>query len=73
MADSFILALADYVEDSVPRLLINRERVAEGHGLTGGFDFATGQRDCLFLASLLGWREELEAMITGARSIASPI
>lgn len=57
--------------------------MAEGHGLTGGFDFDAGQRDCLFLgdcdegvrqlASLLGWREELEAMITGARSVASPI
>jgi len=68
------------VEDKVPRLLINRERVAEGGG---GFDFDARERDCLFLgdcdegvrrlASLLGWREELEEMITSARSATSPI
>ncbi|KAL4420564.1 hypothetical protein ABPG75_010220 [Micractinium tetrahymenae] len=50
-------SLIDEVEDDVPRLLINRERVGEGHPLlrmlgyqTGGFCFdeASNYRDALF-------------------------
>jgi len=74
---------AGHVEDHVPRLLINRERVAEAKNTVGGFDFVTPQRDCLFLgdcdqgvrqlARLLEWEEELDQLIAGAQSVASPI
>jgi hypothetical protein len=67
----------------VPRLLINRERVADAKYTLGGFDFDTPERDCHFLgdcdkgvrklARLLEWEEELDQLIAGAQSVASPI
>ena len=75
-------AFSDHVEDDVPRLLINRERVGEADptlrrlGHSGGFDFDRKHRDTLHLgdcdaavhklAEALGWAQELEGLISSA-------
>lgn len=64
----------------VPRLLINRERAGESDPATmfrdreKGFSFDEGHRDALFLgdcddgvrqlANLLGWKSELDELIS---------
>ena len=69
-------SLVDKVKDTVPRLLINREKVHEDIvGVGYGFDFDSDNKyrdvallgdcdeGCLQLAELLGWKEELLELV----------
>ena len=72
----------DHVNDNVPRILINRERVGEADaalsllGRSDGFRFDNKHRDALYigdcdegvrvLAESLGWSEDLQALIDSA-------
>lgn len=72
-------SLIELVQDGVPRLLINRERVGEASpdlGWMKGFNFGNGNyRDALFegdcdqgvwkLCGLLGWEKDLRQLIEG--------
>ncbi|KAJ2155890.1 NAD-dependent protein deacetylase sirtuin-2 [Coemansia sp. RSA 552] len=74
-------SLINEVRDSVPRLLINRERVGESRTRGSGFDFdgflrngpphrdalVLGDCDeaCLLLAERLGWKDELLKLRAG--------
>ncbi|KAJ2768345.1 NAD-dependent protein deacetylase sirtuin-2 [Coemansia nantahalensis] len=80
-------SLVGDVGPSVPRLLINRERVGEGAGHPRGFDFdgrrgagavhrdalVLGDCDdaCRLLADKLGWAEELAGLVAGAQAQTS--